>query len=118
MEEEGTPDFLKPMLNYQETDDTQIIIRPRFSPRASSFAVSVGMLLGGINMLRLNNYWLAVVGCVFAFMPSPMCLFSAPLGVWSLFVLRIPEVREAFGAPTEVDEEGEGEGEEAKSDQD
>lgn len=115
MQEEGTPDFLKPMLKYQEMDDTQIIVST-FLASGFAFAVSVGMLLGGVNMLRLNNYWLAVVGCVFAFMPSPMCLFSAPLGVWSLFVLRIPEVREAFGAPTEVDEEGEGE--EAKSDQD
>jgi hypothetical protein len=100
LEEEGTPEMLKWMLDYQEKGDGFVIARTVVGT-VFVFFTALGMVLGGVNMLRLSNYWLAVVGCILAIVPGPMCLFSAPLGVWSLFILRMPEVREAFGAPTE-----------------
>lgn len=56
-----------------------------------------GVVLGAVQMLRLRNYWLAVLGCCLAFCNCGSLCFSAPFGLWSLLVLRNPDVRDAFG---------------------
>ncbi|OAI53354.1 hypothetical protein AYO44_16060 [Planctomycetaceae bacterium SCGC AG-212-F19] len=67
--------------------------------------IAVGMALGAVQILRLGKYGLALFGSVLAFLNlaslggMPCCFFTAPLGMWSLMVLRLPEVRAAFAAP-------------------
>jgi hypothetical protein len=61
--------------------------------------ISLGMVVGGIQILRLRTYWLAIAGSILGMLNLSFC-FSAPLGVWSLMVLRLPEVRSAFEAMT------------------
>lgn len=59
--------------------------------------VAFGVVVGAVQMLRLQNYWLAVLGCCLAFCNCFSFWFSAPFGLWSLLVLRHPDVRDAFG---------------------
>ena len=75
---------------------------------------AVGTVLGGVQMLRLERYWLAMTGSILACFNLislmsvgvlPCCLFTAPLTVWSVTVLRLPEVRSAFNAPLEPEAE-------------
>jgi hypothetical protein len=61
-------------------------------------ALSTGMIVGGVQILRLRSYWLAIVGSILGMVNLVSFCFSAPLGVWSLMVLRLPEVRAAFDA--------------------
>jgi hypothetical protein len=60
--------------------------------------ISLGMVAGGIQILRLRTYWLAIAGSILGMLNLVSFCFSAPLGVWSLMVLRLPEVRAAFDA--------------------
>jgi hypothetical protein len=55
------------------------------------------MILGGRKMRRLETYGLAVTAAVCALLPlGPSWIISLPIGIWALFVLAGPEVREAF----------------------
>ncbi|MBL8796642.1 MAG: hypothetical protein JNM56_22260 [Planctomycetia bacterium] len=60
--------------------------------------IALSVVFGAVQMLRLRNYWLAVICCCLSFVNcSPTCMLSAPFGLWSLLVLRHPDVRDAFG---------------------
>ena len=58
------------------------------------------MLVGGIRMLSLKNYGLAIVASILAAIPgfscSGCCGFGAIIGIWALVVLINADVREAF----------------------
>lgn len=58
----------------------------------SSFSGAL-IIVGGINMKRLQAYPLAIVASIAALLFFPL---STILGIWSLVVLMRPEVREAF----------------------
>jgi hypothetical protein len=61
-------------------------------------AVSLVTILGGIQMLRLRTYWLAVIGVVFGLNPvsCPCCMAQVPIAIWGLVVLFRTDVRAAF----------------------
>ncbi len=73
--------------------------------------MAVGILVGAIHMLRLQRYRLAMLASVLACLnlaaldSLSCCMFTAPMGLWSLMVLRLPEVRSAFDAPPELESE-------------
>jgi hypothetical protein len=75
-----------------------------------SLLMAVGIALGAVQILRLGRYWLAMLGSALAVVNlaslggMPCCFFTGPLGMWSLMVLRLPEVRAAFAAPVVPDE--------------
>ncbi len=57
----------------------------------------VFVLLGGIAMIRLRSHALAMFGATMALVPvGPIWLLSLPYGVYSVFVLRRSQVKEAF----------------------
>jgi hypothetical protein len=60
--------------------------------------MSIVVLLGGIKMKRLENYWLAVTASILALIPctSPCCFLGLPFGIWSLVVLSDPLVKMSF----------------------
>lgn len=65
---------------------------------AAFLLISIGMVVGGVQMLRLRNYWLAIAGSILGIVNIVSFCFSGPIGLWSLMVLRLPEVRAAFDA--------------------
>src|SRR5262245_46497341 len=66
--------------------------------------------LGGIRMVKLRSYGLAVTGAILAAIPflSPLgcCLIGEVVGIWSLVVLFNADVRMAFSAGSPPPEGG------------
>jgi hypothetical protein len=60
--------------------------------------VSILILVGGIKMMKLEAYGLAMTASILAMIPciSPCCLIGLPLGIWAAIVLSEPEVKGAF----------------------
>jgi hypothetical protein len=60
--------------------------------------VSLVMLVGAINMLKLRNRGLAMAGAILGMIPviSPCCILGLPFGIWSVTVMNDPEVQRAF----------------------
>ena len=60
--------------------------------------LSALILGGGLRMLSLKSYGLAIAASVIALLPcvSPCCCLGLPLGIWSLVVLMKPEVKASF----------------------
>jgi hypothetical protein len=60
-------------------------------------------VLGGIRMLALKSYGLAVTAAVVTAIPcispSACCLLGEGIGIWALVVLLSPDVRSAFQQP-------------------
>jgi hypothetical protein len=57
------------------------------------------IVVGGWQIEKLQGYGLGVLSCFLAMLPgSPGCLIGLPIGLWTLLVLRRPEVRAAFGS--------------------
>jgi hypothetical protein len=56
------------------------------------------ILFGGIQMLRLRSYGLALASGILGVIPcaSPCCVLGIPFGTWALIVLMRPEVKAAF----------------------
>jgi hypothetical protein len=54
--------------------------------------------VAGIQMIRLKMYPVCIAGSVLAMLNccNPCCVFSLPLGLWSLIVLVRTDVRAAF----------------------
>jgi hypothetical protein len=102
--EEATPQWLR-ALTLQQTSPDALYVRA-LVVEGLSLVISLGMLLGGMQMLRVQWYWLAIVGSLLACVnfPNGCCVMTAPLGLWSLLVLRLPEVRSAFDAPLPPEE--------------
>jgi hypothetical protein len=65
---------------------------------AISVISAILMIVGGIMMLRLRGYGIAVLGSVMALVPclTPCCFLGIPFGIWALVVLSNAEVKEAF----------------------
>jgi hypothetical protein len=67
---------------------------------AAAVVASLLTILGGIRMLQLRNYGLAVFASVIAAVPFMSCLaccgMGEVVGVWSIIVLLSPAVRMAF----------------------
>jgi len=61
-------------------------------------AVSGLILFGGIKMMKLENYGLAMTASIVAMIPciSPCCLVGLPIGIWAVVILSKPEVKGAF----------------------
>jgi hypothetical protein len=59
------------------------------------------IIFGGIQMLSVRRYPLAVVAAILALIPfsSVCCLAGIPIGIWALLVLRNPEVKAVFQTP-------------------
>jgi hypothetical protein len=57
----------------------------------------VGIMVGAVNMLRLDSHGAATSAALAAMLPcSPGWLIGLPVGIWALVVLRAPEVKAAF----------------------
>jgi hypothetical protein len=86
-------------LAVQETPE-QVKARQRVMAQlyAGQLVVSLIILLGAIQMMRLKTYWLALIGSVLASIPviAPCCLLSVPFGIWAIVMLCIRDVRMAF----------------------
>jgi hypothetical protein len=65
---------------------------------AGQMGISLIILLGAIQMLRLRTYWLALIGSVLASIPgvAPCCLLSVPFGIWAIVMLCMKDVRSGF----------------------
>ncbi|HVK14655.1 MAG TPA: hypothetical protein VM597_38305 [Gemmataceae bacterium] len=64
---------------------------------ACFIAAGVVVALAGVALLSLRRYWLVVLGSVLAMVGLFfMSAVGLPVGIWSLIVLRRPEVRSAF----------------------
>ena len=64
---------------------------------AFGILLSLGVIVAGIKMKRVENYGLAIAASVFVMLPCcNCCLIGLPLGIWSLVVLNRPEVKVAF----------------------
>jgi len=66
--------------------------------------------LGGIRMVKLRSYGLAMTGAIFAAIPfvSPLgcCLIGEVVGIWALVVLFNADVRMAFSAAPRPEQGG------------
>ncbi len=59
------------------------------------------IVYGVMRMKELQNYKMAVLGCVLAVLPvTPGCLLGVPFGVWALIVLTRKDVKYAFAGNT------------------
>lgn len=71
--------------------------------------ITLGIIVGAVHILRLQRYRLAMLGSILACVNvvglGSCCFLTAPLGLWSVMVLRLPEVRSAFDAPPEPESE-------------
>jgi predicted Zn finger-like uncharacterized protein len=61
-------------------------------------AIALSLVVAGIQMIRLKMYPVCIAGSVLAMLNccNPCCVFSLPLGLWSLIVLVKTDVRAAF----------------------
>jgi hypothetical protein len=55
------------------------------------------VLVGAIKMMRLQNYALAMTASIVAMIPCQCCcLLGLPFGIWSVVMLKKPEVKQWF----------------------
>lgn len=57
------------------------------------------IFFGGLKMMNLQNYGLAMTGAILALIPcftSCCCIVSIPIGIWALIVLLNQDVKQAF----------------------
>lgn len=61
-------------------------------------ATNILILVSAIRMKRLENYSLAMFGSILAVVPclGPCCIFGIPFGIWSIFALNQPGVKDSF----------------------
>jgi hypothetical protein len=61
-------------------------------------AIEVLILVGAVQMKRLESYGLAMTAAVFAIIPCywPCCVLGLPLGIWALVALSDSAVKAAF----------------------
>jgi serine/threonine protein kinase len=58
----------------------------------------VAIIVGAKKIQKLESYQFGILSCFLAMIPcSPGFLIGLPMGIWTLAVLRRPEVRAAFG---------------------
>jgi hypothetical protein len=59
---------------------------------------AVILILGGLKMMKLESFGLAVAAAVVAMIPclSPCCCIGLPFGIWGLVVLLKDDVKSCF----------------------
>ena len=84
----------------QAQDVPELVIEPAMAIGFGGLglALSALVLVGALNMKRLESYSLAMAGAIVSVIPclAPCCVFSLPFGIWALVVLSDPRVRAAF----------------------
>jgi hypothetical protein len=87
---------------YTMQDILKMYVYGGFGGGAVGLVTSLLILLGGIQMLRLRSYGLAVFSSILVALPcisgSACCCLGEGIGIWALVVLMNPEVRAAFAA--------------------
>jgi len=60
--------------------------------------VSGLVIWAGLQMRKLRSYGLVLAGTILGMVPclSPCCCVGLPIGIWALYVLLKPEVKQAF----------------------
>jgi hypothetical protein len=88
------PDWLRQMAERQASVGASVLAQ------LPSLVLGALAFVGGLRMLALRNWVLAVAGSVALMIPcvggSCCCLFGIPVGAWALYVLTRPEVKGAF----------------------
>jgi hypothetical protein len=64
-----------------------------------AFALGAVQIFGGMQMKKLQNHTLAIVGAIAGIIPcSICCVFGLPVGVWALVTLLDEQVKAAFSS--------------------
>jgi hypothetical protein len=59
--------------------------------------VAAVIIFGGLQMMKLKSYGLAMTSAILAVIPCVSCCITGiPIGVWAIIVLLKPEVKSAF----------------------
>ena len=87
-------------LGWNLTKFRNVFVYGSLALAAADFLASFLVILGGIRMLALKNYGLAIVAAIFSALPglscSGCCGVGAVIGIWALIVLLDAEVHAAF----------------------
>jgi hypothetical protein len=92
----NNPQNAQPMPNF---------VMPQIDPRITmaneilDMGFAVLIIVGGIKMLKLENYALSMAAAIVAMIPccsSCCCLIGLPMGIWALVALNDPNVKIAF----------------------
>jgi hypothetical protein len=85
---------------WSVSDMRNLLVYGSFSLAGLDFLASFLVIFGGIRMLSLKNYGLAILAAILAALPgvscSGCCGVGAIVGIWALVVLLNAEVRAAF----------------------
>lgn len=77
-----------------------MVIYGSYSLAAVDFLASFVVILGGVRLLSLKNYGLALMAAILAALPGVSCSGCCGLGnivgLWAIVVLLAPDVRSAF----------------------
>jgi len=67
--------------------------------------LSLAILAGAVQMLRVQSWWLCLTSSLLASLPfvGPCCCLGVPFGIWSSIVLCLPGVRAAFAPALPLD---------------
>jgi hypothetical protein len=96
---EALPPAFARMMQAQMQMNPEQMLQISIGMHGMAVLFSVVVLAGSLMMLRLQMYWLAMVGSLLACINYPYCCCGGlPVGIWSLIVLLMPEVRQAFAA--------------------
>jgi hypothetical protein len=59
------------------------------------------LISGAFSMMRQTSYMWAMTVCILAMIPflGPCYFLAVPFGLWGVFILRRPDVRESFSQP-------------------
>jgi len=91
-------DRIKEIGSLQQAKET--VARQEFIYAAGHVFLALLTIFGGVSMIRLRRYGLAITGAILAAIPflSPMgcCLIGEVVGIWALVVLFNTEVSAAF----------------------
>lgn len=80
-------------------DRAQLIIFLLRVGAISAIPASIIIILGAVNMNRLESRGLALASAVLTLVPlTPAWLITMPIGIWALVVLTKPEVKAAFAS--------------------
>lgn len=81
-------------------DIRNILVYGSFSLAGLDFLASFLVILGGLRMLSLKNYGLAILASIVAALPgvscSGCCGLGIIVGIWAIVVLLNPDVRASF----------------------
>lgn len=89
------PEFLKQAMRFQ----TDMPAAVQYGLIALSMVVFSLVVLGGVRMLKLKTWGLALTAAILVMIPcftSCCCLLGLPLGIWVILLINKPEVRRQF----------------------